>query len=201
LVFFFTILSFGQLYKRYISSKCIYQNFTIRKLISTRYDLSDEEFSKKYEAFNPQINLINQHFTYEPNTYTYINDIYKKPPPTQMEIEGAKRFEMYIPKYEIYSKEEDIERAGTIKDTPGYANFNDKQNTELNNISNGNYIKDIPLSSIKIDYQREFINEKPDTQINTNSNENQNNEAYSGNIQENIESNNYHNKNIYNDNK
>ena len=141
--FIFTILTLGQFYKWYVSSKCIYQNFTLRKLISTRYNLSSEEFNEKYERFNPQLNLITQQFTYEPNTYNFIQDIYKRPLPTEMEIENAKIFEKFIPKYEIYSGNE-VGRAGTIKDIPGFTNFNDIQNLPKDNNTNNNNRADIP---------------------------------------------------------
>ena len=44
--FIFTILTFGQFYKIYIASLCIYQNYKIRKIMSTRYNIN----SPKYDS-------------------------------------------------------------------------------------------------------------------------------------------------------
>ena len=169
--FLFTFLTGGQFYKWYVSSKCIYQNFTLRKLISTRYNLSSEEFNEKYERFNPQLNLITQQFTYEPNTYNFIQDIYKRPLPTEMEIENAKIFEKFIPKYEIYSGNE-VGRAGTIKDIPGFTNFNDIQNLPKDNNQNNNINNNVnfPLNSVNINYQKDFTNVQQNNNINNNAN-------------------------------
>ena len=87
--FLFTILTFAQFYKWYIGSLCIYQNFSIRKLISTRYDLSSEEANAKYDNFNPQLNLITQHLSFEPNNYIYISTANKKQPPSYYELSNA----------------------------------------------------------------------------------------------------------------
>ena len=155
---FFTLLSFGQFYKRYVSSLCIYQNFTIRKLISTRYDLGSDNCNDKYEKFNPQINIINQNLGYEPDSYIFTDKINMKPLPTESEILNAKKYECFIPKYEIYSENE-VGRAGTIKETPGFVNFNDDQNNNTYTIREENCIEkqntanqEIPLNVIKNDY-------------------------------------------------
>jgi hypothetical protein len=55
LFFLFTILSFAELYKLYIDSKCIHQDFTIKKIISTRYNLNGPQLAIKYEKTIPSI--------------------------------------------------------------------------------------------------------------------------------------------------
>ena len=111
----FTFLTVGQFYKRYVSSLSIYQNFTIRKLISTRYDLTSDEFNEKYEKFNPQINIMSQDLSYPLNMFTHLIIENQKPLPTEAEIEESKKYESMIPKYEI-NTEADVGRAGTVKD-------------------------------------------------------------------------------------
>ena len=101
----FIFLTFAEIYKIYFNSRCIYQNFTIRKLISTRYDLSSEEFNKKYEKLNPQVNLINQQISYDRNTFIHVLIENRRPMPTEDEILESKIYEPNIPKYEIESGE------------------------------------------------------------------------------------------------
>ena len=44
-----TMLSFAELYKFYFNSKCVYQKFTIKKTISTRFNLNGPEYEKRYQ--------------------------------------------------------------------------------------------------------------------------------------------------------
>ena len=140
---FSILLTFGQFYKLYINSLCIYQNFTIRKLISTRYDLSQGSFNDKYDKFIPQIDLITQQFMYEPNTYVYLAPGNKKPIPSNNELSNAQKYEYLIPKYEIYEGN-DIYRAGTIKDNKDFISYNDNNNDNNNNTpkDDGLFIKE-----------------------------------------------------------
>ena len=140
---FFTILTFAEFYKIYINSLCIFQKFKIRKLISTRYDLSTEEFNEKYDKFNPQINIINQTIPFNQNTFIHVLNENKKPMPTETEILECRIYESKIPKYEIYT-EEDIGRAGTIKDI-SYEDYKEDQvkynkNSKLEKKANNNNI-------------------------------------------------------------
>ena len=41
---FFVLMTFGQLYKRYVDSFCVFQNFKVRKIVSTRYNLLEPQF-------------------------------------------------------------------------------------------------------------------------------------------------------------
>ena len=43
LYIFFSVFFLGQFYKTYFQSKCYAQNFTIRKIVSTRYDLTNNQ--------------------------------------------------------------------------------------------------------------------------------------------------------------
>ena len=126
---FFTFLTLVQFYKSYVNCFCITQNFTIRKLISTRYDLNSEQYDKQYENLIPRINLIKSHISYDNNQYNYVNIDENIDLPTKKEIEDAeKKYRNKVPVYEIYQKGENdtkrIIRAGTIKDNIQFSTFN-----------------------------------------------------------------------------
>ena len=164
--FIFTIFALTQFYKWYISSLCIFQKFTIRKIISTRYDLGSDEFNEKYDKFNPQLNLITSNLTYQPNTYIYINPMFKKPLPSELEIKNAMQYEGLIPQYEI-CKENDEGKEGTVKKTSKIGNFNDDQ-INFKKFFRLNFTNDIPLITIKNDSQQNLSNEQLNNEITNN---------------------------------
>jgi len=122
---FFCIITLGQIYKVYFSTFCIHKKFTIRKLISTRYDLGGPEFEHNYELMNPQISLNHLKIRYEPNNYLYTDNSYNPNKPTIMELKNAKQYENRIPNYQIYYSE--------IKDNPDFKNLNDNNTTPYGN--------------------------------------------------------------------
>ena len=67
------IFTVCQFYKSYVDSLCITQCFTIKKIISTREDLSQPKYEEKYASKNPSLNLIIKQYLYEPNDYNYLN--------------------------------------------------------------------------------------------------------------------------------
>ena len=73
---FLTILSFGEIYKLYIYYISIYQQFTIRKIVSTKKDLKNDT---DYNIFNPQIKLLDKLLTFEPRIYNYSSNETNKP--------------------------------------------------------------------------------------------------------------------------
>ena len=145
----FTILPLAEFYKIYFNSLCIYQNYTIRKLISSRYDLSTHENNAKYDKFNPQLNLITQQIIFEPNSYIFINPFFNPTKPSEEKLIESNRYEHLIPKYEI-NTDYDISRRGTIKDNPLFINFNDDQiDNDNNDLNENNDLKNIlPNSKI-----------------------------------------------------
>ena len=82
----FTIIPLTELYKCYVNSYCLDQNFKIRKLISTRYDLNQQE---QYQYFTPSYNVPEQQYAFEPTNYNYINNDYNVQKPTNDEINRA----------------------------------------------------------------------------------------------------------------
>ena len=123
--FFFlaTILAFSEIYKIYVDSFCVYQEFKIRKLVSTRYDLN----LPLYQNFVPQINLIVKQFHYQPQDYNYVNNQYQVQYPTQEELEKAKEYQDKVPNYQISSGQGNIQ-AEVIVDNPGYSSYEANNN-------------------------------------------------------------------------
>ena len=118
----FTFFTLAQIYKWHVASFCIYQNYKIRKIMSTRYDLHSAEYDAQYSKFNPQINLITLKIDYEPSYYTYLNSSKQIKKPTAKELEKAKQYESKVPKYQIYTADDgDIQRTGTVKENPDFA--------------------------------------------------------------------------------
>ena len=89
----FVFLTFGEFYKSYVNSLCITKKFKIRKLVSTRYDLSQPICNEKYFKFNPQINLINDTYIIEPQDFNHLNNSHQPKLTTQEEIEEAMKYQ------------------------------------------------------------------------------------------------------------
>ena len=122
---FCCIITLGQIYKIYFSTFCIHKKITIRKLISTRYDLGNPQYGSNYEPMNPQISLNNLKFSYEPNKYLYTDNSYNPKKPSIIELKNAKQYENKIPNYQIYSGKYN----GEIMDNPDFKNLNDNNTT------------------------------------------------------------------------
>jgi hypothetical protein len=86
---FFLFSGIVQLYKVYINSRCIYKSFTIRKIISTRYSLTNEESDNKYRNVNPVISFEDENITFSSNEIGFISSDYIQNLPTLEEIESA----------------------------------------------------------------------------------------------------------------
>ena len=126
---FFTILTFSEFYKLYVDSCCIYQSFTLRKLISTRNDLNQPE----YQVSIPKLDLISQEYK---NEEDYKNENYNLQIPTNEELEKAKQYQDKIPGYQTTNGEDNFQK-DIIIDKPYYPtdnrNENSKDSIEINN--------------------------------------------------------------------
>lgn len=123
--FFFllaTFLTLAELYKPYVNSFCLNQKFKIRKIVSTRYDLSQPEYEEKYKLFNPSINLIEQSYNYQPQDYNFLNKSYKLNLPTQKELQQAEIYKDQIPNYQVSNGEGQL-FPGVIMDGPPFVNY------------------------------------------------------------------------------
>jgi hypothetical protein len=85
------MLSFAELYKFYFNSKCVYQKFTIKKTISTRFNLNGPEYGIKYQKTIPSIDLINKQYYFKPSEYSNLNNSNKVDLPSKEEVENANK--------------------------------------------------------------------------------------------------------------
>ena len=67
----FTFLMAVQFYKKKIDNLCVLQNYKIRKLVSTRYNLLLPDYSQQYASICPALNMNSQMMTYESNNTGY----------------------------------------------------------------------------------------------------------------------------------
>jgi len=139
---FFVIICFAEIYKKYFFSHLIEKNFIIKKLISSRNKINEEEYSE----LNPKI-IINNVNTIENKNYFYQNEKAKIKPIQEKELEEAKNYEKYIltlqqiKNMEINSNKFDYSyNSQNLNDTKTQENI-DIYNDELyhkNNINNKN---------------------------------------------------------------
>ena len=122
----FTLLTVCEFYKLYINTFFVYQQFKIRKIVSTRYDLNDPAYDIKYSKLVPQLNLITEQFKYEPENYNYINKESQLDLPTEEELELAEKYKDKIPDYKISSGDEQ-NKEGVIIDNPNYSSYNNNE--------------------------------------------------------------------------
>lgn len=95
----FVLLTFGWVYDIIFNSFCIQQNFTVRKLVSTRYNLLDEEHSVQYNSLKPTLSIKSNVYTYDEEETGILYESNKMAPPSADDIERAKLYEKEIPKY------------------------------------------------------------------------------------------------------
>ena len=112
-IFVFTGLAF--IY--HIVFYCCYKKhtFRIRKIVSTRYDITDNLNDDKYIIMKPKVLLRNEgeiNFTKEETSGVF--EKYKKPFPTEEELQKAMEFDKNVPRYQIG---EIIGNSGVVKDS------------------------------------------------------------------------------------
>ena len=116
----FTIIPVAEFYICYIYSFFTTKTFVIRKLISTRYDLNQEQ----YQIFNPYVKFLDQIYDFDINDYNYINKEYQSQTTWDNEIDYVSEYKHYVPKYECesYININEKIKIGIIKDEPKYRN-------------------------------------------------------------------------------
>ena len=120
----FTIIPLTELYKCYINSYCIEQKFSIRKLISTRYDLNKNQ---QYDVMTPSINVPNQQYIFEQSKYSYLNNQYSVNVPSKEELARAAQYQNKIPNYQCVSYtslNNGQIKVGVVQDDPSYCSKN-----------------------------------------------------------------------------
>ena len=117
-LFLSAIFTVSEFYKLYLDSMIIDQTFIIRKIVSTRYDLSQPIYNKKYEELNPRLDLIKEQYSFGPRVNLKefaINNL-----PTEEELEKAKIYENKVPNYIISTGDKKIPNGAIIKNSNHY---------------------------------------------------------------------------------
>ena len=89
----FCILTFGLVYHIIFNSMCIEQNFKVRKVISTRYNLMEKEHAEKFKNLKPSLTLFQKNLTFDEKDIGYVNEANKMAPPSAEELENAKQYD------------------------------------------------------------------------------------------------------------
>lgn len=91
---FLILIPFMEFYKMYVDLFCIHQDYKVKKLISSRYNVNSPEYANKWEQNAPRLSIFNQApITFECNPFPMHNNANI---PSLDEIEQAKNnFELY----------------------------------------------------------------------------------------------------------
>ena len=143
-------LMLGEVYKCYVDKFCFAQHYTIRKIISTRYNLIQDNYNDKYNNMTPMLNIYSQQYNYNYNQTGYYSSTYNVIAPTQQELNAAKAYNSYIPQYPTQNV--------------GYSSYIVNDWVDMGNINYNSpppdymYPGDKPLPSnlIREKYQKEF---------------------------------------------
>ena len=196
-----TIIPLVELYKCYVNSYCLDQKFTIRKLISTRYDLNQNQ---QYQSFTPSINIPSQQYVFEPNNYNYINNQYSVHAPTQEEINRAAQYNNKIPNYQCvsYTSLNDGQiKVGVVQDDPAYCSVNVNEAAPPNCQDVGPQMNPNTNMNMNMNMNANMINSNNINDQGIDSNNNLNNNMNMNNYNNNMNMNNYNNNmNNYNNN-
>ena len=121
--FILTLIAFVEIYKIYINYISIYQEFTIKKMISSYKKLNNEE---KYNLFNPQINLITEYYILSQSNYYYLNTSNNKNNRSNINVNNMNR---------ISSKK--IDDKDSLKTTDKFYIDENGHNNKIDNNPNG----------------------------------------------------------------
>ena len=139
-----TIIPLCQFYKLYVQHFCVYQPFTIRKTISTRYNLISQDFCQQYQAAAPCLNLGPQTYNYSVEEAGCVYESAKLNMPTEEELRNAEQFQnkigqdISISSADMVAKPSEGEEAKDEDDAPGLAEINNHgySSTNINNTNN-----------------------------------------------------------------
>ena len=94
---FFVILTLGQIYKLILLFVVKRMSFVIKKVISTRYDISGDS---KYIPYNPILIFPSKTFEYDKNDICHIDKSIEVKPPTPEELTKSLKYKDCIPQFE-----------------------------------------------------------------------------------------------------
>ena len=99
---FFVLIGIGELYNLYFNSFCFEKTFTIRKLISTRYNLNEGEYIDKYYNLLPSINLGFEKLDFKKEETGFCFKNIEPIQPNSDELNQVSIYSNEIPNYQIF---------------------------------------------------------------------------------------------------
>ena len=135
----FTLLTLAEIYKIKFRSICAYKKFCIKKLVSSRNDITKLELEDEYKDRNPYLYIKNQAYFYEPNEYTYLNHDFKMPKKEEKKNpEQNNNAENYL--YSTGNKNNNKGDNNIDTSNVNNNNINSGKSVELSEINNQGYI-------------------------------------------------------------
>ena len=123
-----TIFICAEFYKCYVDKLCVPQRFSVRKIVSTRFNLNDTQYQNRYQHFIPAVDLYQSQYVYQPEQYNYVNNDYQFDLPTKEEIDKAEQYSNKIPDYKVdeqtYTCFNGDIKVGVVKNDPSYCSAN-----------------------------------------------------------------------------
>ena len=135
----FCILTFGLVYHIIFNSMCIEQNFKVRKVISTRYNLMEKEHAEKFNNFKPCLTLFKKTMTFDEKDTGFVYESNKMAPPSAEELENAKQYDKDV----MYCSNK-VNTAINCEMAPAVNENKNKNKDEVLNV-NTNENKDCPV--------------------------------------------------------
>lgn len=119
-------IPFCQIYKSYVDSFCVPQTYKIRKIVSTRYNLLEQQYIVQYQAITPALNLNDQMYSYNAADTGYCYESAKINVPTEEELQQAQQYSSQVPNYGITSVGGEINgvQVGVVQDLPQFNECN-----------------------------------------------------------------------------
>jgi len=146
-----------EIYKIYLNSKVKYYELTIRKLISTRYNLKEPQFEEEFNLKNPKLIIKGKEYNYE--NFTFINQrAYELP--TIEEIQNSRiineNLARKIEDYNIHHGFSPLELDEVKPDLINQFNNNNQQNENAIFQQNKIINSECNINELEDKYQKEF---------------------------------------------
>jgi hypothetical protein len=99
---FFVLIGMGEFYNLYFNSFCFEKTFTIRKLISTRYNLNGAEYIDKHYNLLPSINLGYEKLDFKKEEIGSCFENIEPIQPDSNELNQVSIYSNEIPNYQVF---------------------------------------------------------------------------------------------------
>ena len=103
---FLCLLSFGHIYKLILDRPWIEQNITIKKVVSTIYNLTEPKFDEMYNILNPKLLINNKLMSID--NFKYLNSNYRVRIPSDEELKSAEKYRAEIEEFHKNIKNDKI---------------------------------------------------------------------------------------------